>query len=86
MSGADGLMRMHAARWPGVISVSTGSMRLQASTAYGQRVWKRHPDGGLSGDGTSPWSTTRCRRRSRTGLGTGTAEINAFVYGMSGRS
>ena len=54
MSGCSGLMRMHAAKWPGLISTSCGSTSRHAATAYGQRVWKRQPDGGLIGDGTSP--------------------------------
>ena len=49
-------------------------------------MWNRHPGGGFSGDGTSPCRTTRWRRRSTTGLGTGTAEMSAFVYGIRGWS
>ncbi len=48
----------------------------------GQRGWKTHPDGGLSGLGTSPLSTMRSRSASSAGSGMGTAESSAFVYGM----
>ena len=48
----------------------------------GQRGWKRHPVGGLSGDGTSPVRITR-RRRSRAS-GIGMADIRARVYGCCG--
>ena len=86
MSGCSALIRMHAAKCLGWISTSCGSTSRQAATACGQRVWNRHPDGGSIGDGTSPWSITRLRRASTTGSGTGTAEIRARVYGMSGES
>ena len=29
----------------------SGTTSLQMSLAYGQRVWKRHPEGGLAGEG-----------------------------------
>ena len=44
-----------------------------------QRVWKRQPEGGLMGEGTSPCKTILCRVASTSGSGTGTADINAFV-------
>ena len=50
-----------------------------------QRVWKRQPDGGLTGDGTSPLRMIRRRRDSTTGSGIGTADSRATVYGWSGR-
>ena len=50
---------------------------MQRSTACGQRVWKRHPVGGLIGDGTSP------RRMMRScflvASGTGIADKSAWV-------
>ena len=49
-----------------------------------QRVWKRQPDGGLTGDGTSPFRMIRRRRDSMTGSGIGTADRSATVYGWSG--
>ena len=50
-----------------------------------QRVWKWQPDGGLTGDGTSPLRMIRRRRRSTSGSGIGTADSSATVYGWSGR-
>ena len=49
------------------------------SVALGQRVRKVQPDGGFSGEGRSPLSTRRCRWRSFSGSGIGTAEISAWV-------
>ncbi len=43
----------------------------------GQRVWKRHPDGGLIGLGTSP--SSRMRLRLTEGSGIGTADRSASV-------
>ena len=54
MSGFSGLMRMQAAECCGLISASAGALTEHSSIAHGQRVWKRHPDGGLIGEGTSP--------------------------------
>jgi len=50
---------------------------LQRSKAYGQRVWKRHPDGGAAGLGTSPFSMIRLR--AAFGTGCGTADNSASV-------
>ena len=50
------------------------------------RVWKWQPDGGLTGDGTSPLRMIRRRRRSTFGSGIGTADRSATVYGWSGRA
>ena len=61
-----------------------GSTCRQTSIAYGQRVWKWQPDGGLIGLGTSPARMIRSRRFSITGSGIGTAESSALVYGWSG--
>ena len=47
----------------------------------GQRGWKWQPDGGLTGDGTSPARMTRVRRIS--GFGIGIADRSACVYGCS---
>ena len=71
------LCRWHAATCPGAISTSGGSSRAQRSMTNGQRVWKRQPEGGLSGDGTSPASTISSSRSS--GRGGNTAENSAFV-------
>ena len=48
------------------------------------RVWKRQPDGGATGDGTSPLRMIRRRRRSTIGSGIGTADSSATEYGCSG--
>ena len=47
--------------------------------ARGQRVRNGQPDGGLSGDGRSPFSTMRSFCFSRSGSGIGTAEFSACV-------
>ena len=49
-------------------------------------MWKRQPDGGLIGLGTSPSRIIRRRLRSTAGSGIGTADSSAIVYGCSGRS
>ena len=58
-----------------------GSSIRQISLSFptGQRVWKRHPGGGLRGLGTSPSRRIRDRRRWILGLGVGTAESRACV-------
>src|SRR5437764_11775583 len=79
IKGCSGLMRMQAAKWFGFISARGGTISLQASIANGQLVWKRHPDGGLIGEGTSPSKTMRWRDASISGSGTGTAEMSVLV-------
>ncbi len=69
----------HAARWPGSYSLNAGTSTLQRSNAIGQRVWKRQPEGGLTGEGMSPLMMIRLRRRSTTGSGIGIAESSAWV-------
>ena len=61
--------------------IRAGSVVVQASCAFQQRVRKRHPEGGFAGLGTSPVKTILvCLRiRSCFGLARGTAEISAFV-------
>jgi hypothetical protein len=51
-------------QWPGFISRHAGSTSAAASTACGQRVRNRHPEGGFTGLGRSPMSTTRSRSAS----------------------
>ena len=70
---------------------STGSSVTQRSglpsfSRSQHRVWNRQPDGGLTGDGTSPLRMIRRRRDSMTGSGIGTADSSATVYGWSGRA
>src|SRR5207253_8700481 len=69
--------KWHATHWPGCTSRNAGDSTRQRSTAYGQRVWKWQPEGGLIGLGTSPCST----RFSRLifGSGTGTASSSDSV-------
>ena len=50
----------------------------------GQRVLNLHPAGGSMGEGTSPSSSIRLRKRSFFGFGCGTAESRACVYGWYG--
>src|SRR5512143_3913828 len=72
--------KWHAAQCPGFISRNSGSSIAQISNcAMGQRVWKRQPEGGFNGLGTSPLSTIRVRLI--LGSGIGMADINALVYG-----
>jgi hypothetical protein len=49
-------------------------------------VWKRQPDGGETGLGSSPGSTTGLRCDSTFGSGIGTASSSEIVYGCSGFS
>ena len=84
MSGCCELILMQAALWAGLISTSFGTICLHSSMANGHRVWKWQPDGGLIGDGTSPVKMIRSRVAYISGSGTGTAEISARVYGISG--
>jgi hypothetical protein len=55
----------------------TGFWVLQMAIASGQRVWKRQPEGGSSGDGTSPLRIVRAVRT--VGFGTGFADSSARV-------
>src|SRR5262249_39911163 len=57
---AAGSARKQRLRPPSACGKSRGSSRGQRSKASGQRVWKRQPEGGRAGDGTSP------RRRACT--------------------
>ena len=50
--------------------------------ANGQRGWKRQPDGGLMGDGTSP--ARMISSRTMSGCAGSAAEKSALVYGCSG--
>ena len=52
------------------------------SVAFQQRVRNRQPDGGFSGDGTSPLSRIRSLRCSASSFGA--ADISAAVYGWFG--
>src|SRR5689334_9122303 len=71
-----------ATQWPGEISFSTWSFCEHDGTRRPQRVWKRQPEGGLIGLGTSP--SRMIRLRLSVGSGMGTAESNASVYGCFG--
>ena len=75
--------RMHAAKCPCVISRSGGTALAHSSIAIGQRVLKRHPDGGEIGVGTSPFRMMRSL--FIFGSGIGIADNNACVYGWIGR-
>src|ERR1017187_7492218 len=69
--------KWHATKWSFSTSRSGGSCSLQISIAYGQRGWNLHPEGGLTGLGTSPGRIILLICRS--GSGTGTAERSAIV-------
>src|SRR5205807_8059099 len=81
--------KWHATTWSPAPSGSSGgstSEHTPGTRAIGQRGWKRHPDGGLTGDGISPLSVIGARSRSTTGSGTGIEDSSAFVYGCWGWS
>src|SRR5436190_4668539 len=59
--------RWRATRRSPSFGSSSGSSKRQRSTAIGQRVWIRHPLGGLAGLGTSPWQG-RIAGEDRRGL------------------
>src|SRR6476661_5523 len=87
VSGVTSSLKWHATSWPGRTSRSCGSSvwhrsGLPRRSRSQQRVWNRHPDGGLAGDGTSPRSTSRFLRRR--GSVSGTADRSATVYGCPG--
>ena len=64
----------------GPICSSGGSCLAQMSWASQQRVRNRHPDGGLTGLGTSPSSRIRSRRPPIAACFTsGTADSSAWV-------
>ena len=58
---------------------SGGSSSAQISCAYGQRVRKRQPDGGVIADGSSPVTAAPRRERASTGSGTGIVSIRPRV-------
>jgi hypothetical protein len=70
---------LQATQWPGRTSRSSGRIRLQLSTAIGQRGWNTQPDGGWIGLGTSPFTGRNLRPASTLGSGTGTASRSARV-------
>ena len=70
---------LQATQWPGRTSRSSGRIRLQLSTAIGQRGWNTQPDGGWIGLGTSPFTGRSLRPASTLGSGTGTASRSARV-------
>src|SRR5262249_17224281 len=61
-----GTSMWQAGEGPSTVSweVSKGSTVAQHASAWGQRVWKRHPGGGLIGFGGSPVSVTCSPRPS----------------------
>src|SRR5436190_1144522 len=79
---ATRLRTWQATQCPCETSLSTCSFSEHEGTRSAQRVWKRQPDGGLMGLGTSP--SSRIRLRFMVGSGIGTAERSASVYGCFG--
>ena len=72
---------------PGRYSRSSGRSVRQRSTAIGQRGWKRQPDGGLIGLGTSPVRTMRLRvRRRRLGYRHGRDQRLGIGMGRRGEN
>jgi hypothetical protein len=71
-----------ATRWPGNSSRGSGTSAAQRSAARGQRVRKRQPDGGLTGDGGSPRSVVVFR--PAPGSVDGIESSSALVYGCNG--
>ena len=70
--------KWQAARWPSPKGRNGGSSAAQTSWAKGQRVRKRQPEGGSSGDGSSPRMCS-FRRSLWVGSATGMVPINACV-------
>ena len=71
-AGRPRATRWQATRWPGANSASGGSSSVDAGAdrgSSGQRVRKRQPDGGASGLGTSPSSSTRRARALHAWVG-----------------
>jgi len=54
-----------------------GASCLHRSVAAGQRGWKRQPEGGAAGDGTSP--AMSCADPRPDGSGSGIESISALV-------
>ena len=84
--------KWQATDWPDpVASTSWGTsvthrLGLSSCSRSQQRVWKRQPDGGSAGLGTSPLRMIRCREPFAAGSGTGAADSSARVYGCAGRA
>ncbi len=77
--------KWQATKWSGSIARTMGSSSAQRSWARGQRVRKRQPDGGNTGDGISP--SIRLLGSGRTvGSGTGIDLSRMSVYGWAGRA
>ena len=79
---------MHAAACAAPTGSSGGTTSAQRAMAYGQRVRKTQPDGGASGDGSSPASALRAARASaaspRAASTRGVLASSARVYGWRG--
>ena len=71
-----------ATKWPVASSRSSGSVVVHTSVTFGHRGWKRHPDGGSTGDGGSPTTSTGVGGAS--GSGTGIDASSTLVYGCIG--
>ena len=63
--------------WPGTSAFSSGSTSEHLGMTKGQRGWKRQPDGGLIGEGTSPGRMISSRTMS--GWAGSAAEKRALV-------
>src|SRR5258708_39331894 len=70
-------------RWHQVVARSvtnaSGARSAHTGMAYGHLVWNAHPEGGASGLGMLPESTSRWRCRCSKGWGMGTADRSASV-------
>ena len=73
---------MQALKCPGAISRKSGTISEHSRIAYGQRVLKTQPEGGLIGEGMSPFKGTALFLA--VGSGTGAAARRASVYGCFG--
>jgi hypothetical protein len=74
--------KWHAAIWsacPCGSSTGSCSEQIPGARAIGHRVWNRHPEGGLTGDGISPFNRIGARARSTAGSGTGIELSSARV-------
>ena len=76
--------KWQATKWSGPMARIWGSSSAHRCCAYGQRVRKRHPDGGLMGEGRSPDSGA-LPSRGRPGVGLGDRGEQRLGVGVLGR-
>ena len=73
----------HLTWWSPFQCSSDGLSNLQLAMAIGHRVWNRQPEGGFSGEGSSPFNACSS---DRVVSSVGTSASRALVYGCWGFS